>query len=44
MTQTAGTGIDELRSVIGGPVLAPADPGYDEARKLWNAAIDRTRV
>ncbi|TDO35735.1 FAD/FMN-containing dehydrogenase [Kribbella sp. VKM Ac-2527] len=41
MTQTAGTGIDELRSVIGGPVLAPADPGYDEARKLWNAAIDR---
>ena len=40
MTQTAGTGVDELRSVIGGPVLAPADPGYDEARKLWNAAID----
>ena len=24
-----------------GPVLGPHDPGYDEARKIWNGLIDR---
>jgi FAD/FMN-containing dehydrogenase len=40
MTQLADSGIGDLRTTIGGPVLGPSDSGYDEARKLWNAAID----
>jgi len=30
-----------LRETVRGPVLTPADPGYDEARSIWNALIDR---
>jgi hypothetical protein len=41
MTQLADSGIENLRTTIDGPVLGPDDPGYDEARQLWNAAIDR---
>ncbi|WP_132288714.1 FAD-binding oxidoreductase [Kribbella sp. VKM Ac-2568] len=41
MTQTAGTGVDELRGSIGGAVFAPDDAGYDDARRVWNADIDR---
>ena len=40
MTQLADSGIGDLRRTIGGPVLGPDDPGYDDARRLWNAAID----
>ena len=40
MTQLADSGIGDLRTTIGGPVLGPDDPGYDDARRLWNAAID----
>lgn len=24
-----------------GAVLAPGDPGYDDARRIWNGAFDR---
>ena len=40
MTQLADSGIGDLRQTMGGPVLGPDDPGYDDARRLWNAAID----
>jgi len=30
-----------LRETMRGPVLTPDDPGYDDARSLWNALIDR---
>jgi FAD/FMN-containing dehydrogenase len=33
--------IDEFRARIRGGVLLPAEAGYDEARQIWNAMIDR---
>ena len=40
MTTTRSGGIEDLRAAMAGPVTAPEDEGYDEARRLWNAAID----
>ncbi len=31
----------ELRTVLDGPVLEPGGPGFEEARQVWNAGIDR---
>ncbi|MEP7027903.1 MAG: FAD-binding oxidoreductase [Candidatus Eisenbacteria bacterium] len=33
--------LDALRSQLRGTVCLPGDPGYDTARTLWNAMIDR---
>jgi FAD/FMN-containing dehydrogenase len=33
--------IDSLRSKLRGDVLLPGDPGFQEARTIWNAMIDR---
>lgn len=33
--------IDTFKGQFGGPVFEPADAGYDEARQIWNAMIDR---
>jgi FAD/FMN-containing dehydrogenase len=41
MTQTKRSGIEALRAAVGGPVRVMGDDGYDDARRLWNAAIDR---
>jgi FAD/FMN-containing dehydrogenase len=37
----AAAPFDELRAGLRGPVLLPADPGYDAARRVFNAMIDR---
>lgn len=41
MAQTLTSEIDELRAAMTGPVLLPGTESYDEARKIWNAEIDR---
>lgn len=32
---------DDLRTRLRGPLMLPGEPGYDDARSLWNAMIDR---
>src|SRR5262245_48053054 len=32
---------EEIKAVTKGSVLVPDDPGYEEARQIWNAMIDR---
>ena len=36
-----GETVEELRVALRGRLLAPASPGYDDARAIWNAMIDR---
>lgn len=33
--------LERLPSGFRGPLISPADPGYDEARAVWNGMIDR---
>ena len=33
--------IDELRTRFRGALLQPGEEGYDEARRIWNGAVDR---
>jgi FAD/FMN-containing dehydrogenase len=33
--------VERLRDGFRGPVILPADPGYEAARAIWNGAIDR---
>ena len=41
MTMQTSKVKEELRGTIKGSVLVPDDPGYEEARQIWNAMIDR---
>src|SRR4051794_40146860 len=41
MTQTIDARIGSLREAMTGDVITPDHPDYDEARRLWNADIDR---
>src|SRR4029450_9636677 len=34
--------VNQLRQVIDGEVIRPGDRTYDDARKVWNGAIDRS--
>jgi FAD/FMN-containing dehydrogenase len=40
MTTVAGQGLDGLRSRFSGRVITAADGEYDQARSVWNGAID----
>jgi len=37
----ATVALQGLRAAVSGEVLMAADPGYDQARTVWNALIDR---
>jgi len=36
-----GAALDQLKSSLRGPLLFPSDEGFDKARTVWNAMIDR---
>ena len=37
----AGNGIGNLRQAMDGPVITPGDSRFDDARRVWNADVDR---
>lgn len=41
MTQTLQNRLALLRPTVAGELITPEDPGYDDARRVWNADIDR---
>src|ERR1700716_514511 len=41
MAQVISADVGTLRTEIAGQVWLPEDPGYDEARTIWNGDIDR---
>lgn len=41
MVQALQDRFDGLRSSVVGEVITPADDGYDAARRVWNADVDR---
>ncbi len=41
MTSTGSLDLQPLRAAMKGSVVGPDDTAYDEARKVWNADIDR---
>ena len=40
-TKLTTRAVDEFKKTLGGELIAPDDGGYEEARKVWNANIDR---
>jgi FAD/FMN-containing dehydrogenase len=39
MTPIHAAALDELRGMLGGELLAPEHPGYEQARRIWNGQI-----
>jgi hypothetical protein len=37
----ADAALEDFRARLRGPLLQSGDPGYDAARTVWNAMIDR---
>ena len=37
----SATTLDAFRARLHGEALTSTDPGYDEARRIWNAMIDK---
>src|SRR5436309_8156983 len=44
MTTIENEAVRELKSKVSGQVLLPSEPGYDEARTVWNAMIGCRRA
>ena len=40
-TQLDAEAVEGFKTLVRGPVLGPGDPGYDDAREIWNGLIDR---
>jgi len=40
-SHSPGTAIEQLRQVLQGDVVLPTDAGYNQARRVWNGAIDK---
>lgn len=40
-TRIEGARLEAFRTAMRGQTLAPGEPGYDQARAVWNAMIDR---
>jgi FAD/FMN-containing dehydrogenase len=41
MPNVSSKAIEDLKTATRGEVIVPSDAGYDEARSIWNAMIDR---
>ena len=41
MTKLQAASIESLKGKVGGAVILPDDDGYESARKIWNATIDK---
>lgn len=41
MSKVISADVQDLRSAIAGQVFVPDDPGYDQARTVWNAASNK---
>ena len=41
MVSVSSSAAEELKAAIRGELLLPADAGFDKARSIWNAMIDR---
>lgn len=41
MTTLSTSAMDDLKSALRGEALRPGEPGFDAARTIWNAMIDR---